>query len=405
MTPPTLSCVACGETVSEWSAETCDCGEPRWVETQRDEFGWDDVTDAPGMWRYEPLLPVSPPGGLGDVAGDTPLVRTPRLDDLAGARVHVKNEAANATGSFKDRGSAVGVAWALDHGVDTVGTVSHGNMAMSMAAHAASVGLDCVVLVPADIPAERLRNIAQYDPTLLRVDGDYGKLYDRSLELGAEAGIEFVNSDAPLRVEGQKTTVLEVCEAFASGATGAADVPDVPDAIVMPVSSGGHASGAWKAVRELHRAGAIDTLPRLYFVQAAACAPIAEAFDRGDDAVSPVTAGETIAYSIANANPPSGNRVLAAAQETNGAVLAVDDDEIRAAQQVFAARAGLSVETSSATALAGARRLADAGAIEEDDDVVLVATGSGFKERGTGETPDVETVALDDLGEALGADG
>jgi threonine synthase len=395
MTVPTLSCVACGETVDRWTATRCDCGGPRWVDVPSDDFDWDDVTDASGMWRYEALLPVSSPGGLGDVAGDAPLVRTPRLDDVAGARVHVKNEAANATGSFKDRGSAVGVAWALDHNVDTVGTVSHGNMAMSMAAHAASVDLDCVVLVPADIPAERLRNIAQYDPTLLRVDGDYGRLYDRSLELGEEVGIEFVNSDAPLRVEGQKTTVVEILEAFA---------PDVPDAVVMPVSSGGHASGAWKAVRELHRAGVIDSLPRLYFVQAAACAPIAEAFEAGAEEVTPVTAGETIAYSIANANPPSGNRVLAAARETDGAVLAVDDDEIRTAQRALAARAGLSVETSSATTLAGAKRLADAGALAPDDDVVLVATGSGFKERGTGETPDVETVALGNLGSVLGTD-
>ena len=388
MTPPTLSCVACGETVDEWTATRCDCGGPRWIDVDADDFGWDDVTDAPGMWRYESLLPVSPPGGLGDVAGDTPLVRTPRLDDLAGARVHVKYEAANPTGSFKDRGSAVGVAWALDHGVDTVGTVSHGNMAMSMAAHAASVDLDCVVLVPADIPAERLGNIAQYDPTLLRVDGDYGRLYDRSLELGEQLGVEFVNSDAPLRVEGQKTTAVEICESF---------VPAVPDAVVMPVSSGGHASGAWKAVRELHRAGAIDRLPRLYFVQAAACAPIAEAFEAEADEVTPVTAGETIAYSIANADPPSGNRVLAAARETEGAVLAVDDEEIRAARRAFAARAGLTVETSSATTLAGAKRLAESGAIGEGEEIVLVATGSGFKERGASETPDVETVALDDL--------
>jgi threonine synthase len=304
----------------------------------------------------------------------------------------VKHEAANATGSFKDRGSAVGVAWALEQGVDTVGTVSHGNMAMSVAAHAAGVSLDCVVLVPADIPAERLGNIAQYDPTLLRVDGDYGRLYDRSLELGEELGIEFVNSDAPLRVEGQKTTAVEICEAFA---------PAVPDAVVMPVSSGGHASGAWKAMRELHRAGAIDRLPRLYFVQAAACAPIAEAFEAEADEVTPVAAGETIAYSIANADPPSGNRVLAAARETGGAVLAVEDDEIRSAQRALAARAGLSVETASATTLAGATRLAARGALTPEEDVVLVATGSGFKERGSGETPDVATVELADLDAVL----
>lgn len=402
MTSPLLTCVACGESVSEWSAARCDCGEPRWIETSVTDFGWDAVTDDSGMWRYAPLLPASPPGGLGDTAGGTPLVRAPRLDSVVGARVHVKNEAANATGSFKDRGSALGVASALDRGIDTVGTVSHGNMAMSMAAHAASAELECVVLVPSDIPAERLGNIAQYGPTLLRVDGDYGRLYDRSLELGEQLGIEFVNSDAPLRVEGQKTTILEVCEAFAPDASGAPGARTVPDAIVLPVSSGGHASGAWKAVRELRRSGAIDRMPRLYFVQAAACAPIAETFAAGEEEVTPITPGETIAYSIANANPPSGNRVLSAARETEGAVIAVSDDEIRHAQRAFAERVGLSVETSSATTLAGAKRLVENGSVDEEEEIVLVATGSGFKERGTDDAPDVETVTLDDLDSELG---
>ncbi|WP_254662789.1 pyridoxal-phosphate dependent enzyme, partial [Haladaptatus sp. W1] len=100
--------------------------------------------------------PVSRPPGIGSAVGGTPLLRTPRLDDYAGCELRVKDESANPTGSFKDRGSAVGVARALDAGDDWVGTVSHGNMAMSMAATAASAGLNCLVLVPDDIPTERL---------------------------------------------------------------------------------------------------------------------------------------------------------------------------------------------------------------------------------------------------------
>jgi threonine synthase len=396
-----LTCYACGATVDLGPAARCSCGEPLWLDTDPTGFSWERA-EGERMWRYGDLLPdfldredgrVVPPAGVGSAAGGTPLVRATRLDDYAGARVHVKDEGRNPTGSFKDRGSALGVAYAAATGETRVGTVSHGNMAMSMAAHAAGTDLDCVVLVPADISAERLRNIGQYDPTVVRVDGDYGRLYERSLDLGREHGVFFVNSDAPLRVEGQKTTAVEALEAFA---------PAVPDALVLPVSAGGHASGAWKAVRELREAGAIDRVPRLYFVQTAAVGPIAEAYARGDDEVTPVEDRETVAYSIANADPPSGNRALAAARDTGGAVVAVDDEAILDAKRAFAARAGLSVESASATTLAGARRLADEGELGADEDVVLVATGSGFKESGTGDVaPDPETVSLSNLGSRL----
>ncbi|GAA0208514.1 threonine synthase [Halobaculum roseum] len=426
-----LTCDACGRTAE--SGQRCDdCGEPLWFDTDPDGVAW---PDRDGVWAFGDLLPVEPPpGGLAAAAGATPLVRAPGLD-ADGARVHVKIEGTNPTGSFKDRGSAVGVAAvAGDDAPDAVGTVSHGNMAVSMAAHAAGAGLECVVLVPADISAARLRRIAAYDPRIVRVDGDYGRLYHDALALGPEAGIAFVNSDSPLRVAGQKTTVLEVLRAFATGEAGAGGgggeagagggggeaggggggergtpeaALDAPDAVVMPISSGGHASAAWKAVREATAAGLIDDPPRLYFVQAAACAPVAAAFERGDDAVTRLErgeVGETVAYSIANPDPPSGTRALAAARATDGAVLAVDDGAIHAARRDLVA-AGIRVEPASATPLAGLRRLRERGAVDAGEHVVLVATGAGYggDDRGT-EAPAAETVARGDLAGALGVD-
>jgi threonine synthase len=382
-------CYACDARTDDPVAR-CNCGEPLWLDVDVDSFRWADVGDAPGLWRYEPLLPASEPEGLFGAAGGTPLVRAASLDEFAGARVHVKIEGENPTGSFKDRGSALGLAAIADDEDGTangaVGTVSHGNMAISTAAYAAAAELPCVVLVPADIPTDRLRTIAQFDPAILRVEGDYGRLYERTLELGPSLDTIFLNSDVPLRVEGQKTTALEICEAFA---------PETPDAIVLPTSSGGHASGVWKALTELQACGAIDTLPRLYVVQAAACAPIAAAYDRGADEVTRIEGDETIAYSIANADPPSGTRALAAVRDTGGAAVAVDDEAIRTSQRILASKAGLSVEASSATALAGVRRLTASGEIDADEDVVAVATGTGLTDR-LG-SPTAETVSLSEL--------
>ncbi|MGB9986084.1 threonine synthase [Salarchaeum japonicum] len=382
---PDLVCDACGATYADGDRQHCDCGETLWYELSTD-FAW--PTESERLWAYSDLLPASDPVGIERAAGGTPLVRAPRLDDYAGCRVRVKDESANPTGSFKDRGTAVATAALRARGETEIGTVSHGNMAMSTAAHAASAGMDAVVLVPDDIPEDRLGHIARYDPELYAVAGDYGRLYEESFALGPT----FVNSDSPLRVAGQKTTVVELLHQFAG----------TPDAVVVPVSSGGHASGTWKAVRELRAAGAIEAVPELHFVQAAACDPIARAYRNGDDTVSPIADGgdDTVAYSIANANPPSGDRVLRATRDTGGSVLSVADDAILAAQRALATRAGLAVEAASATSLAAARELTETGRLEESDDVAVVATGTGFRERPP--TPDsVRRVTQDELRERL----
>ena len=380
-------CWACGARTDDERRVRCDCGEPLWLATDADAVpgAWPDAVES--MWDVLPLLGVeapSTPSGLLGAAGGTPLLRAEGLD-TDGVRIHVKHEGLNPTGSFKDRGTAFGVAAALARSEDRIGTVSHGNMAESVAAGAAAAGMDCTVLVPADIADERLAAIARFGPRLVRVDGDYGRLYYETLEIGREAGVRFLNSDVPWRVAGQATTALELL----------VQLDDTPDAIVLPVSSGGHASGTWQAVRALTAAGLLDAAPKLCFVQAAACAPIAEAFARGDDAVAAVDAGETVAYSIANADPPSGARALAAARDTGGAVVAVDDPAIERTVERFAG-AGLTVEPASATTLAAVGPLREAGVLDRGDEVALVATGRGFG--GVDAAVETERIELSALG-------
>lgn len=379
-----VSCYDCGNKYALEKRKRCECGEPLWMELMST---FTSNTDAYGVDRYADQLPVDEPVGVGAGAGGTPIIRVTNLDNFAGCRFHVKDECENPTGSFKDRGSAVGVAYALNRGRDHVGTVSHGNMAMSMSAHSAGTDADCIVLVPSRIPPERLEFIAQYGSELVQVKGDYGYLYYKTLDAGLEHEVEFVNSDTPLRIEGQKTIAYELYETF--GRT--------IDGVVLPVSSGGHASAIWKGFRELKRASAIDTVPPLYLVQASACDPIAQAHQAGDAEVMPVDPSGTIAFSIANGSPPSGNRALTAAHETGGTVVSVPDNEIRGATNRLAHQAGLCVEPASATTLAGLRRLTGAGAVDESDNIIAIVTGTGFKEFGSQVEVDTTTVEATNL--------
>lgn len=375
--PMSLStvCYRCETAYRDAGRVRCECGEPLWFDDDdRSAFDWNQCRDAQGVWRYGALLPVLPARGITPAAGDTPLVRSEALDDIAGCRVYVKDEGENPTGSYKDRGSAVAVPHALRQEQDTVGTVSYGNMAMSTAAVAASLGRECVVLVPADISAGRLELIAQYDPTMLRVDGEYSALYDEALALNETLPVTFLLSDAPGRISGYKTLLFELYERLAE---------ESPDAIALPASSGGLASGLWRGILDLREAGLLETTPRLYLVQTAESDPITRAYRAAHDDVSalpPEDVGETIAHSIGNPDPPSGTRALTAARETDGAVVSVTDDAIRTAQRRLARPAGFCVEPASATPLAGVTQLADRGEIDGDESVVLVATGTGFKQ-------------------------
>ncbi len=393
-----LVCFRCGERYDDETRVRCACGEPLWFDTPSTDFAWSDCPDIESMWRYEALLPVEQPTGVAQAAGRTPLIRSHALDDAAGCRVYVKDESENPTGAYKDRGSAVAVPHAIETGTDVIGTISYGNMAVSTAAHATSLGRACIVLVPDEIPSARLELIAQYEPTIVQVSGDYGALYADGIALSESLPISVLVSDAPARISGYKTVVFEIYESLA---------PDTPDAIVLPTSSGGFASGVWRGLRDLETLGLLEEPPRLYLVQTATADPITQAFETGatePTALSPDETGETIAHSIGNPDPPSGTRALAAVRETDGAVVSVSDAEIQSAQRRFAVDGGFCVEPAAATPLAGLTRLSERGEVASDESAVVVPTGTGFKELGTGnESVDTEQTSRTELPELLDA--
>lgn len=306
-----------------------------------------------GLWRYAPWLPVAvDPVTLGEPA--TPLV------PLAGRTV--KLEGALPTGSFKDRGAAVLVAWLRAAGATLVVEDSSGNAGAALAAYAARAGIACQVHVPASAPAAKVDQLRAYGATPVLVDGPRSAATASAIDAAQAGAVYASHAWHPLYQAGTRTFAFELHEQLGGRA---------PDAIVVPTGGGALLLGAYLGFAALHAAGLVDRVPRLVAAQAAACAPLARAFAQGLEdpvAVDPVP---SLADGIQVAAPVRGRQVLAALRATGGTAVTVTEEEIAAAHR-GAARAGLLVERTAAVALAAADGVAG-------DEVVVAATGHGLK--------------------------
>ncbi|MDO9528708.1 MAG: threonine synthase [Syntrophales bacterium] len=348
------------------------------------------------MERYADFFPFSKTDKLTSLQeGFTPLVESSKLaSELQVKTILLKNESQNPTWSFKDRGTVSGIQHALSLGYEKIGTVSSGNMAVSVAAYGARAGLKTFVLVSATLPPEKLNPIAMYDPVLIKVDGDYGQLYFDSLEIGRKYGIYFINSDVPFRVEGSKTIAFEICEQMNF---------EIPDFVVVPTSSGGNMRGIIKGFEEFQLCGLTGKVPRIICAQASGCSPIYKAYAENRETISRFQSPDTIAHAIENPFPPSGNEALRKIKENGGFSVVVTDDEILQAQKRLA-KEGVFVQPAAAVPLAAVKKLRNKNILDENCSIVCIITGGGLKYTAIFERHNLKTVecTLENLDKLVG---
>jgi threonine synthase len=363
-------------------------------------YDWDELartvsreTIAAGptsIWRYAPLLPVEAPADVRLAPGFTPLVRTPRLAEEVGVgELWLKLETANPTHSFKDRVVAVAAAKARELGLETIAFSSTGNLGNAVAARAAAEGIEAAVFCPADLEPEKLVATAVYGATIYAVRGTYDDCSRLTIELSFELPWGFVNvSLRSYYAEGSKTVAFEIAEQLGWQA---------PDAVVAPIASGSLYSKIAEGFDQLQRVGLVDaSTPRLFGGQAEGCSPVAAAFSSGEK-VAPVRPA-TVARSLAIGNPADGDKAVATARGTGGAIHAVAEDEVGANMGLLAEYAGIFGETAAGVSLGALRRAVGAGDLGADDRVVLVVTGDGLK------TPGPVEARLDPIGIDADAD-
>ncbi len=310
--------------------------------------------------RYREFLPVSDATPVVTLLeGSTPLLEAPRLSARLDARVFLKIEGANPTGSFKDRGMTVAMSKALEEGAKAVVCASTGNTSASAAAYAARAGLNCVVLIPeGHIALGKLAQALVHGAKVLQVRGNFDRALDIVRDLPEKAPIVVVNSVNPYRIEGQKSGAFEIVDALG----------DAPDVHCIPVGNAGNITAYWKGYCEYREAGHSTKLPKMLGFQAAGAAPIVDGH--------PIEFPETIATAIRIGNPASWYGATAAASESGGGIDAVTDEKILEAYRFLAAEESVFCEAASAASVAG---LLQHG-VEPGSTVVCVLTGHGLKD-------------------------
>jgi len=310
--------------------------------------------------------------------GSTPLIEAPRLSERVGARVYLKFEGANPTGSFKDRGMTVAVSRAKGRGAEAVICASTGNTAASAAAYAARAGLRGAVIVPeGKIAIGKLAQALMHGARVVALRGNFDDALRIVRELSQKHPIELVNSVNPHRIEGQKTGAFEVVEQLGG----------MPGALAIPVGNAGNVTAYWRGFREVAEMGErqLDKLevtdpgplPILYGFQAEGAAPLVHG--------TPIEKPETVASAIRIGNPARWEEAMAAFTESRGRVAAVSDAQILDAYRWLAAAEGVFCEPASAASVAGllAHGLPVVEGAEPPETIVCVLTGHGLKDPDT----------------------
>ncbi len=330
------------------------------------------------MWRYRAVLPVhehETPVTLGE--GATPLIELPGLASEVGvARLWVKDEGLNPTGSFKARGMSAAVTRAAALGVAGLVVPTAGNAGAALCAYGAAAGIPVRVYAPSSTPPPILATIRALGGDLQLVDGHIGDAGRQSRAYAAEHGFfDMSTLREPYRIEGKKTMGLELAEQL--GWT-------LPTHIVYPTGGGTGLIGMWKTFREMRDGGwlADDVrFPRMIVAQADGCAPIVRAFHERADRAVPWENPETHASGLRVPGPLGDRLILRALYESEGEAASVSEETIRADTLWLSRTAGIDAAPEGGCALAVLEGLVEAGRVGHDAEVVIFNTGNGASYR------------------------
>ncbi|MCR4784207.1 MAG: threonine synthase [bacterium] len=378
-----LRCSICGRSYDPIPFRyTCEnCGDEGILEVMYDyqaasvslQPSFLQANNQPGLARWQPILPLHSAENLPNLrVGQTPFYKAQRLGKAIGySNLFVKDDGLNPTGSLKDRASAVCAASAREMNFDIITAASTGNAASSLAGMCASMGLKTIIFVPERAPKAKVAQLLMFGAQVLSVRGTYDDAFELSLKATQEFGWYNRNTGFnPYLLEGKKTAALEIWENMGYS---------VPDYVAVSVGDGCIIGGLGKGFLDLKRAGLIDKLPKLIGVQARGSSVLAKAFNNNDKVI-PEPDADTYADSISVGLPRAASLALRGVHQSQGQFIVVEDDDIKRAQGVLAANAGVFAEPAGATPIAGLIKARAENLIPAEAKVVALITGNGLKD-------------------------
>jgi len=356
-----------------------ECGKPLLVRYDlekaaltmtKESFGSRDSS----LWRYGEVLPVENPENIVSFGeGWTPLLNAEKLAASLPINLNlfIKDEGQNPTQSFKARGMTAAISMAKELGVRKVAVPSAGNAAGAMAAYAARAGMEAHIFMPSDTPAANIIECKQTGANVTLIDGlitDCGKIVAERKQ--AAGWFDVSTLKEPYRVEGKKTMGYELAE----------QLSELPDVILYPTGGGTGLIGMWKAFDEMQKMGWIGSKrPRMISVQSTTCAPIVQAFEKGERFADEFENASTVASGLRVPKAIGDFLILDAIRASGGTAIAVTDAELTAAVAEIGAATGIFCAPEGAACLPALRKFIDAGQVNSGETVVLFNTGSGIK--------------------------
>jgi threonine synthase len=375
-----LECSQCGKRREAGRVHNlCECGGPLLVrydlEKTKKTWSRDAVKNGPtSMWRYAPVLPVRDEASVVSLGeGMTPLLRTDRLGQSLGASdLWVKDEGINPTGSFKARGLSCAVSMCVELGIRKVAVPSAGNAASAMAAYAAAAGIEAYIFMPRDVPQANYIECKAFGACVTLVDGlisDCGKIV--ATRKDAEGWFDVSTLKEPYRIEGKKTMGYEVAEQFGW---------QLPDVIFYPAGGGVGLIGMWKAFDEMETLGWTSSKrPKMIAVQAAGCAPVVRAFERGAAKSEFWEDAHTVAAGLRVPKALGDSLMLDAVRKSGGTAVAVSDEELLDASLELGAAEGIFPAPEGGACVAALKKLLASGFLKADERILIYNTGAGLK--------------------------
>nr|MDO8114902.1 threonine synthase [Candidatus Sigynarchaeota archaeon] len=338
-----------------------------------------------GMWLYFDFLPLKSAKNIVTLGeGATPLVRCKNLSTKTGLKhLSIKVETGNPTGSFKDRQVSMGISKAIEMGAPGVITVSSGNVGAAVSAYSARARLPAMIFVPEISTANKVSQIQMYGARVFKVASKMtSKIQEVVNPFCIKHGFTNLMTASPVNPyinHGAKTIAYEI-------ARDCIEKPgmQLPGVIVCPAGGGGLLAYVYRGFVDLLDLGIIDAIPRFVAVQPAGCPPLAKAIleDIAIDRVlqTPWMNINTIASALADDVPLDARLAIPAVKNSKGTACIVDDAAILAGEKKLAQLEGIFAEPSSAITVAALEQLVEKRFVDKSEHVVLLVTGSGFKD-------------------------